>query len=280
MKNLLFIFIVSVLFSCGAKQARESSAIPEVEEFSVKKKKKRIFIAENTKEILTEGDAIVEISYPLFKNTANLAALDSLNNEIKLFIETTVNVFESAEDGIGIDTDEKVDTINVKADEITLYKGNAGTATRSLFIDYKINHRSPEYVEIDFGISKYLGGAHPMHNTIMFHYDLSNNKYIEITNLFGKYEYWDTLRAICKADLLARREEIGTNEEHILSYLNSEDLHFRNFTVANDTLSIYFEPYEVAPYAAGPQVVKIPFSNLSSMIDKNSLLFRVGKNKL
>lgn len=277
MKNLLFIFVLLVLFSCGAEQAPESSSTPEVEKMSVKKKKKRIFIADNTKEVLTEGEVILEISYPLFKSMTNIAAIDSLNNEIKLLIETNVNVFESKEDGIGIDADEKVDTITIKTDEIALYKGNAGAATRSLFIDYKINYRTPEYVEIDFGISRYLGGAHPMHSTIMFHYDLSNNRYVEISDLFGKEAYRDTLRAICKADLLARREEIGTDEEYITSYLNSKDLHFKNFTVANDTLSIYFEPYEVAPYAAGPQVVKIPFSNLVSMIDKNSLLFRVGK---
>ncbi len=277
MKNLLLIFIVWVLFACGAKEEQASSSVPEVEEISVKKKKKRIFVAKDTKEVLTEGEVTLEISYPLFKSKANLASIDSLNNEIKLLVETNTDVFELEEDGIGIDADEKVDTIYVNADQITLYKGSMSMATRSLFIGYKVNHRTPEYIEIDFGISKYLGGAHPMHSTVMIHYDLTNNKYIEINDLFTKKEPWDTLRAICKADLLARQEEIGTNEEHILSYLNSEDLHFRNFTVANDTLSIYFDPYEVAPYASGPQIVQIPFSHLAPIIDKNSLLFRIGK---
>ncbi len=277
MKNLLLIFIVLVLFACGAKEEQASSSIPEIEEISVKKKKKRIFVAKDTKEFLIEGDVTLEISYPLFKSTANLASIDSLNNEIKLLVETNANVFELEEDGIGIDADEKVDTIYVNTDQISLYKGNMSMATRNLFIDYKVNHCTPEYIEIDFGISRYLGGAHPMHNTIMIHYDLINNKYVEIDDLFAKQEPWDTLRAFCKADLLARQEKIGTNEEHILSYLNSEDLHFRNFTVANDTLSIYFDPYEVAPYAAGPQIVQIPFSRLAPIIDKNSLLFRIGK---
>jgi hypothetical protein len=44
------------------------------------------------------------------------------------------------------------------------------------------------------------------------------------------------------------------------------DANFANFFVDNNTLVILFAPYQVAPYAAGPQTLRIPFSQLSGIL--------------
>ena len=42
---------------------------------------------------------------------------------------------------------------------------------------------------------------------------------------------------------------------------------FQNFFLDNGTLAILFAPYDVAPYAAGPQTVRIPVSELSGLFN-------------
>jgi hypothetical protein len=47
---------------------------------------------------------------------------------------------------------------------------------------------------------------------------------------------------------------------------------YRNWNIATDGLMITFDEYQVAAYAAGPQTVVVPYSELQAVIDPASPL--------
>ena len=47
----------------------------------------------------------------------------------------------------------------------------------------------------------------------------------------------------------------------------------QDFYIDGDNLYIYFPPYEIGPYAAGFITFKIPFSEISGMINKNGAFY-------
>jgi hypothetical protein len=48
----------------------------------------------------------------------------------------------------------------------------------------------------------------------------------------------------------------------------------QGFTVTKDGLEIYFDPYEIAPYAAGFPAFDIPYSELSDILDTQGAFFQ------
>jgi hypothetical protein len=46
------------------------------------------------------------------------------------------------------------------------------------------------------------------------------------------------------------------------------------FFISDGELNIYFEPYEIAPYAAGFPTFAIPFHDISSIIDHDGDFWR------
>jgi hypothetical protein len=47
---------------------------------------------------------------------------------------------------------------------------------------------------------------------------------------------------------------------------------YQRWNISNEGLTITFDAYQVAAYAAGPQIVVIPFSALQSIINPQSAL--------
>jgi hypothetical protein len=47
---------------------------------------------------------------------------------------------------------------------------------------------------------------------------------------------------------------------------------YRNWNITPDGLMITFDEYQVAPYAAGPQTVTVPYSELRGLINPEGVL--------
>ncbi len=52
---------------------------------------------------------------------------------------------------------------------------------------------------------------------------------------------------------------------------------YRNWNITPDGLMITFDEYQVAPYAAGPQKVVVPYSALQALINPQGPLGRVSQ---
>lgn len=271
----LFLFVLGLLGACGSeKKAEKVAQNLSVEEVKIVKKKKKIFLSPR-KELLTEGDIVLEVTYPQFKSSDTTQNPTSLNQMIKAKIDSTLARFVSQGQGIDANANEKTDTVMVKAEEVQQYKGNATAAGRSLYSAYKIHRSTPDYVEVELGMSEFTGGAHGQSYTTMYHYDVASGKDLSFSDLFApNSDFVNQVSKMATNELMAKKDQIGTDSAMVYTGAGANEANFKNFSTLSDTLSLLFDPYAVAPYAAGPQVVKIPFSKLESILNKNSVILK------
>jgi hypothetical protein len=118
----------------------------------------------------------------------------------------------------------------------------------------------------------YDGAAHPYHITSSYNYDLEAGEVIAFEHLFLPGS--DTLTPIseyCKRELSKR-------DINFAMFTAGAEPTVENYSVWNlsaDGLVIFFNEYQVAPYAVGPQTVVVPFSELENIIDPGGPLAKV-----
>jgi len=116
-------------------------------------------------------------------------------------------------------------------------------------------------------VSLNTGGAHP--NTF-FHtwtYNENTGTVLKFHSLFQKEHnpLW-TIYPMVKESLLSQKGEMA-DEEMIDAGTGDLDMeNYQNFVLDGNNLVLLFEPYQVAPYAAGPQAVIISLTDLEVIL--------------
>lgn len=108
------------------------------------------------------------------------------------------------------------------------------------------------YISVIINIYTYEGGAHGYTNLVSVNYDKAQKKFISLPDIDG----WSYERAseISRADL---RKQFGADAGSVWIDEGTSPTaeNFSVFTYDGITLTIYFEQYQVAPYAYGIQAV-------------------------
>lgn len=139
-----------------------------------------------------------------------------------------------------------------------------------LGIGYTINIAQDDLVSVQFDVgSYYQGAAHPNSYTETLNYDLKNGKQLKLADIFKPgSKYLQTLSTLCVADLKKQWKE--KNAEVIDDMLKDGSAptakNYESWTITKRGIGINFDPYQVAPYAAGPQFVMVPYSALKDLI--------------
>lgn len=139
-----------------------------------------------------------------------------------------------------------------------------------LGIGYTINLAQDDLVSVQFDVgSYYQGAAHPNSYTETLNYDLKNGKQLKLADIFKPgSKYLQTLSTLCVADLKKQWKE--KNAEVIEDMLKDGSAptakNYESWTITKRGIGINFDPYQVAPYAAGPQFVMVPYSALKELI--------------
>ncbi|WP_261176788.1 WG repeat-containing protein [Anaerobacillus sp. CMMVII] len=116
------------------------------------------------------------------------------------------------------------------------------------------------------GYEYYFGAAHGMPTKTYVHLNMINGRFYDLADLFQKdSDYEARLNEIIQNMIKTDRQYdylfpgafkgIGSNQP---------------FYVDADHLYIYFAPYEIGPFAAGFPTFKIPFTEISDIIDTKS----------
>jgi hypothetical protein len=144
------------------------------------------------------------------------------------------------------------------------------SAGSSFDLTYSVIGQRADIWSIKFDISFYAdGAAHPAHNSTTLTYDLSNGREITLDELFlSSSNYLQALSDACKAQLTAR----NAGFDSFLQGAEPLPENYLRWNISNEGLVITFDEYQVAPYAAGPQIVTLPFSALQSIINPQSAL--------
>ena len=131
---------------------------------------------------------------------------------------------------------------------------------------------SPGFASYRYDIYVDTGGAHPNGYYRTFVFDREGNE-VELSALFAPGTPY--LEAIAKEAHAQVEEELSVRlGSEAISTLFAEGLepraeNFQNFVVDQDTLRFFLPPYQVAPYAAGPFEVDIPFSEFGDILASN-----------
>lgn len=146
------------------------------------------------------------------------------------------------------------------------------TGGSSFDLQYEVTGQRGEVWSIKYSISFYAdGAAHPGHYSITINYDLANGREVTLDELFlSGSNYLQVISDACKAELSTRFVDFGS--DFFSAGADPLPENYTRWNLSNDGLVITFDEYQVAPYAAGAQVVTIPFSALQSVINPDGAL--------
>lgn len=113
-----------------------------------------------------------------------------------------------------------------------------------------------------------LGAAHGMPFKHYYHFDLTTGTEYQLADLFRKGSaYPERLQELV-------RQQIAADPDLVFFDQNPAVRPDHPFTVDSDGLRIYWEPYEIAPYAAGFPTFEIPYADLEGMIDTEGAFWK------
>jgi hypothetical protein len=115
----------------------------------------------------------------------------------------------------------------------------------------------------------FTGGAHGNTYAFPFTYDLATGEPIRFGDLFrGGTAYLDTLAALTTERLAAELD----SSQWFVDAVPAEPGSFAFFTLGADSLTVFFPPYAIAPYAAGASEVSLPYTALRPLLSPSGPL--------
>ncbi len=146
-----------------------------------------------------------------------------------------------------------------------------------IFMDYDILQLSRQMISFKFNISNYTAGAaHPNSFVHAITYDVINDKPVSgLEDVFdSEKDYLKVLSDLSRENMKA---QFGTQFDSLRSSIEegttSNQENFSQFGIARGTFNLYFNPYQVAPYAVGVVEVKIPYDQLDEIL-RDDFIFK------
>ncbi len=174
-------------------------------------------------------------------------------------------------------TNFNIEMAQLTQEEIASFKDNVAQVqpqpgSSGSFYDqqYKLFSPPGNLVSLRFQIMVYIqGAAHPGTHMRTVNFDLEAGKDVQLYQLFlSGSDYLDKIANYCIAQLSTR----GIDFDPSSSGAKPLPENYRNWNITADGLLITFDEYQVAAYAAGPQEVTVPYTDLQTVIDPNGPL--------
>jgi hypothetical protein len=145
----------------------------------------------------------------------------------------------------------------------------------TLDVEYTLVSQSAQIVSLRLNMDQYMAGAaHPLQTSVSFNYDLAKGQEISLDQLFVPgANYLPALSDYCKTAL--NKTDLGS--VLFMDGLSPTADNYRNWNISDQGLVITFDEYQVAPYAAGPQTVTVPYQALKDLIAPQGPLAEFNK---
>ena len=145
----------------------------------------------------------------------------------------------------------------------------------TLDVSYMLISQIGDLWSFKFDFSFYSdGAAHPGLNSLTLNYDLGQGKELALADLFlPNSHYLEAISNYCIGELSKQ----PFFDSSFSSGAEPTPENYRNWNITPDGLLITFDEYQVAPYAAGPQKVVIPYNELRALINPQGPLGRVSQ---
>ncbi|MCY6959188.1 DUF3298 and DUF4163 domain-containing protein [Clostridium brassicae] len=123
-------------------------------------------------------------------------------------------------------------------------------------VDYKVSYNRNDFLSLYVDYYQYTGGAHGSTTRKCYNIDLKTGKVLNLKDMFSENSnYKEIINKIVKTEIQKNPEKYFQED---FQGIADEQC----FVVEGDDLVIYFQQYEIAPYAAGILEFKIPLSKI------------------
>jgi hypothetical protein len=199
----------------------------------------------------------IDVSYPQLTGSVD-PNYEKFNQTVRSLMTRKVSDFKKE---MTPSPGEEPDTTNPALDE---------SMGSDITIGYTVALAKDDLISVEFTISSYsAGAAHPNSYTEVVNFDLKNGKLLKLADLFlPGSKYLQTLATYCIQELNKQTKgaDAMLDSEWIQKGAAPELTNYDNWTITKKGLGITFDPYQVGPYAAGPQNVLVPYSALKQII--------------
>ncbi|SHE49178.1 DUF3298 and DUF4163 domain-containing protein [Clostridium fallax] len=193
---------------------------------------------------INENNSNIEINvvYPYFESNNNLKAVDKINkivdDDLKLWISDLKD----------LSNNEQFNYNNPK-DNIIKFE---------LDTDYKIGLNKENLLSFYIDYYQYTGGNHGITTRRSYNFDLKSGKQFKLKHMFKKgYDYKSIINSEIKKQINENPQYYFNNGNEFKGISKNQD-----FYLTDDSIVIYFQLYEIAPYSSGIREFKIPLSLL------------------
>ena len=187
----------------------------------------------------------VTLQYPQLSGSANTAVQDKMNALFKQEAQKAVSEGEK------------------NAADLAEYRKEFGSSNPNnceTYFDYQIKYNSNDIMSLIFLDYQFAGGAHGSTIQTAYTFNLKTGTQYSLKDLFMKdADYVSVISAAVKTQLDERDLTIGLFEP--FTKIASD----QGYYLSNDGLRVYFQQYEILPYAAGIQEFTVDFSRIKSI---------------
>ncbi|MBU5483581.1 DUF4163 domain-containing protein [Clostridium sp. MSJ-11] len=199
----------------------------------------------STKELKESNDLInVDIKIPVISLLNNKDIETKLNKEIEKEI---------------LDLKEDIKKSALKSKEEGTLMNPYG-----LSVNYEVHYNKNNLLSLTISYYSYTGGAHGMSSKKTFNIDTKTGINASLKDLFNPGEdYKEIINTVIREKI---QENPSEYYEEISRYFKGI-LQDQPFYIVEDNIVIYFEPYEIAPYAGGFKEFKMPFKSFEKGVN-------------
>lgn len=243
---VVFIAVVWFLTNILTKKTTQSSVIPRVAGVSVEQ--------QSIQEEDTTTKLVVDVWYPKIIGLTDEQKQNQINEKITQLVKNQIDQFKK-----NINPNEEISEQDVK---------------NGITMRYTVGQVNDRIVSIVFPVSTYyMGAAHPNTVNITFNYDLTDNKELQLKDLFKvDSNYLQMLSQISRQDLITQlKADIPEIEEFVNPGTEPKEENFKSFVLLSEAIKLIFDPYQVAPYVAGTREVVIPLTKMQSVLNPTIL---------
>jgi len=263
--SVLVIVSSFVLIQCKSDTDKSESNINGVTS-ELKFEDKTLLKSYNNCDPQSENCTYIQFNYSLIENGKNK---DNINSTIIDYLIISGDPSEKKEEKL---------TIEQVADKFLNNYDSFIKENKDYRLGWMLEVQGkPEFTNtkiISYSVSNinFLGGAHPNSNLVYLNFDRQNGRLLELSDLFSP-GYEPKLNELVNSHFRKSKNYKPEDDLTDKTGLFENNISFNNnFGLLKEGIRFYYNPYEIAPYAAGPFEVLIPYSELQEIIPENSLI--------
>jgi Protein of unknown function (DUF3298)/Deacetylase PdaC len=205
--------------------------------------------------------AIVKIEYPELSQESNKNSIKKINDNIILQLLQPI-----MDEGEYNSLDTLIQSFFDEFNEVIKENPEFGQNWEIERL-IEVKNQTDKILSVEYSDYSFLGGAHPNTFVSFSNYILTNGEEISLDDCFVK-GYETQLNSVAEK-IFRQDKKLSMNSDlSSAGYWFDEDKFELNdnFAILKEGMLFYFNSYDIAPYAAGPTEINIPYSEIAQLI--------------